>query len=101
MSHSASLLGGGTDMSKHRPMVWSEPSAVSRYAIAVLSVAIAIVAAELLTTSLHTEPIASSMLCAVIFAAWLGGFGPGLLASTLSILAVHYYLVPPVNSFAL
>src|ERR1700693_5895847 len=101
MSRSAPLLGGGTDMSKPRPLLWSEPSAISRYAIAVLSVAIAIVVAELLTRLLHTEPIASTMLCAVIFAAWFGGFGPGLLAIALSVFAVHYYLVPPINSFSL
>jgi PAS domain S-box-containing protein len=87
-------------MSKPRPSLWSDPSAISRYAIAVSSVAIAIVVAELLTRFLHTEPIASSMLCAVIFAAWFG-FGPGLLAIALSLFAFHYYLVPPINSFAL
>src|SRR5712691_4637116 len=101
MSRSELLLGGATDMSKPRPLLWSEPSAIWRYAIAVLSVAIAVVVAEILTRLLHTEPIASSMLCAVIFAAWFGGFGPGLLAIALSLLAVHYYLLPPANSFAL
>ncbi len=70
------------------------------YAMAVLSVAVAISAAELITRLLHAEPIASSMLCAVIFAAWFGGFGPALLAITLALLAFHYYLVPPINSFA-
>jgi PAS domain S-box-containing protein len=68
--------------------------------MAVLSVAVGIVAAELITRLLHAEPIASSMLCAVIFAAWFGGFGPALLAITLALLAFHYYLVPPINSFA-
>jgi len=87
-------------MPKARPFLWSEPSGISRYAIAVLSVATAIVVADLLTRWLHTEPIASAMLCAVIFAAWFG-FGPGLLAIALSLLAFHYYLVPPGNSFAL
>src|ERR1700732_1298760 len=72
---------------------------ISYYAMAVLSVAVAIVAAELMTRLLHAEPIASSMLCAVIFAAWFGGFGPALLAVTLALLAFHYYLVPPINSF--
>jgi PAS domain S-box-containing protein len=67
--------------------------------MAVLSVAVAIVAAELITRLLHAEAIASSMLCAVIFAAWIGGFGPALLAIALALLAFHYYLVPPVNSF--
>jgi PAS domain S-box-containing protein len=88
-------------MSKPRPLLSSEPSAISRYAIAVLSVAIAIVIAGLLTFFLHTEPIASSMISAVMFVAWFGGFGPGLLAIALAVLAMHYYLVPPLNSFAL
>jgi PAS domain S-box-containing protein len=67
--------------------------------MAVLSVAVGIVAAELITRFLHAEAIASSMLCAVIFAAWLGGFGPALLAIALALFAFHYYLVPPINSF--
>jgi PAS domain S-box-containing protein len=79
---------------------WSpRPPPISYYATAVLSVAVAIIAAELITQLLHAEAIASSMLCAVIFAAWFGGFGPVLLAITLALLAFHYYLVPPVNSF--
>jgi len=72
---------------------------ISRYAMAVLSVAIAIAAAELITRLLNAEAIASSMLCAVIFAAWVGGLGPGLLAVALALLAFHYYLAPPINSF--
>src|SRR5258705_3227854 len=75
-----------------------KPPALS-YAMAVLSVAVAIIAAELITRLLQAEPIASSMLCAVIVAAWFGGFGPALLAITLALLAFHYYLVPPINSF--
>src|ERR1700737_899998 len=82
------------------PQRWPKPSTISHYAMAVLSVAVAVVAAELITRLLHAEPIASSMLCAVIFAAWFGGFGPALLAITLALLAFHYYLVPPINSFA-
>ena len=89
-------------MSKSSPPRWrSKSSAILRYAIAVLSVATAIVVAELLTVFLHTEPIASSMISAVMFVAWFGGFGPGLLAIALAVLAIHYYVVPPLNSFAL
>ena len=89
-------------MSKSNPPRWrSTSSAISRYAIAVLSVGIAIVVAELLTVFLHTEPIASLMIAAVMFVAWFGGFGPGLLAIALAVLAIHYYVVPPSNSFAL
>ena len=87
-------------MSKSSPPPWlSKQSAVSRYAVAMLSVAVAAVAAQVLTVFLHTEPIASSMISAVMFAAWFGGFGPGLLAIVLALLAFHYYVVPPANSF--
>src|SRR5882724_9413377 len=69
------------------------------YAVAVLSIAVAIVAAELVTSLLQAEPIASLVLCAVIFTAWFAGFVPALLAIALALLAFHYYLVPPINSF--
>jgi PAS domain S-box-containing protein len=77
----------------------STSSTISHYAMAVLSVAVAIVAAELLTRLLNAEAIASAMLCAVIFAAWVGGRGPGLLAVALALVAFHYYLAPPGGSF--
>ena len=35
-----------------------------------------------------------------MFTAWLGGFGPGLLAATLSILAFKYYYAAPFHTFA-
>src|SRR5271155_353350 len=89
-------------MSKSSPPQWRSKSfTISHYAIAVLSVAIATVLVELLTVFLHTEPIASLMISAVMFAAWFGGFGPGLLAIALAVLAIHYYVAPPSNSFAL
>src|SRR6478609_4870077 len=81
------------------PRRWPKPLTISYYAMAVFFVAIAIVATELITRLLQAEPIASSMLCAVIVAAWFGGFGPALLAITLALFAFHYYLVPPINSF--
>ena len=77
----------------------SKSSAISHYAAAVLSVVVAIVAAELITRLLYAEAIVSSILCAVIFAAWLGGLGPAILAVALALLAFHYYLAPPINSF--
>jgi PAS domain S-box-containing protein len=89
-------------MSKSGPPPWlSKQFAILRYAVAVLSIAVAAVAAQILTVFLHTEPIASSMICAVMFTAWFGGFGPGLLAIALALLAFHYYVLPPVNSFTL
>jgi K+-sensing histidine kinase KdpD len=82
------------------PQRWPKPLTISYYAMAVSSVAVAIIAAEFITRLLHAEPIASLMLCAVMFAAWFGGFGPALLAIILALFAFHYYLLPPINSFA-
>src|SRR5712672_334545 len=94
------LNGTREEMNKlNLPQRRLKPFAISHYAMAVLSVAAAIVAAELITRLFLAEAIASSMLCAVIFAAWVGGFGPALLAITLALLAFHYYLLPPISSF--
>src|ERR1700754_558886 len=82
-------------LSQERP----KPSTISHYAVAALSVAVAIAIVEFNTRLFHAEAITSSMLCAVIFAAWVGGFGPALVAIALALLAFHYYLVPPINSF--
>lgn len=86
-------------MTKLDPPRRRKPFILSHHAMAVFSVGVAIVAAELITRQLHAEAIASLMLCAVIFTAWFGGFGPALVAIALAVLAFHYYLVLPINSF--
>ena len=78
---------------------WSKPSAISRYAIAILSIAVALGVAELAVVYLNDEPFVTLFLCAIMFAAWFGGFGPGLFAAALAVLAFSYIL-PPINSFA-
>jgi len=67
--------------------------------MAVLSVAVAIIVTEITARLLQAEPIALLMLCAVISTAWLGGFGPAILAIALSLFAFYYNLVLPTNSF--
>jgi PAS domain S-box-containing protein len=85
-----------SDLRQQRPKTLK----IYDYAMAVLSVAVAIVLTEIAARLLQTEPVASLMLCAVISAAWLGGFGPALLAIVLALFAFHYDMLPPVNSFA-
>ena len=68
--------------------------------MAVLSVAAALVSALLLQRYLQTEPFASSLLCAVLFAAWFGGAGADLLAGALAVLAFLYFAAAPSHSFA-
>jgi PAS domain S-box-containing protein len=85
-----------------RTGVWRSKSfTISRYAVAVLSIATALLASHLVVVFLHTEPFASLFLCAIMFAAWFGGFGPGLLATILALLTFYYFLVPPIDSFSL
>ena len=86
-------------MSKFNPLLWFKPRVISRYGVAVLSVIAALLIARWPALHLETAPT-SLFLCAVMISAWLGGIGPGLLATALSCLAFNYYFLEPQHSFA-
>jgi signal transduction histidine kinase len=86
-------------MSRSSPLEWSGRSAFAHYAGAVLSVAAAVVAALLLEPRMHSSPFVSLSLCAIMFSAWFGGLGPGLLATVLSVAGFIFYFIPPIGSF--
>ncbi|MGF1570784.1 MAG: PAS domain-containing protein [Nodosilinea sp.] len=68
------------------------------YGLAVFSVALAL--AITLALGSWLEPTPSSLFfMAVMASAWLGGLGPGLLATALSTLAINYFLFEPYYSF--
>jgi C4-dicarboxylate-specific signal transduction histidine kinase len=47
------------------------------------------------------EPTPNSLFfCAVIFSAWFGGWGPGILSAILSVLAVKYYATAPFHELS-
>ena len=71
------------------------PPAIWQYALAVVSVAVALGITDWLEpyTTLRT-PL---FYIAIISSAWFGGMGPGLLALALSTLAVEYYFAPPAS----
>jgi len=71
--------------------------AIAGYAVAVASVAAALTSSQLLETYAVTAPV-SLFLCAVMFSAWFGGFGSGLLAIALSFLTFNYYFVAPLHT---
>jgi PAS domain S-box-containing protein len=87
-------------MARSTSLSLSAPGAILHYAVAILAVAAAVAAGLLLASLLQTAPLVSLFLCAILFAAWLGGIGPGLFATGLSILASYYYFIPPTDSFA-
>jgi C4-dicarboxylate-specific signal transduction histidine kinase len=86
-------------MFRSNPLLWRKPPAIWSYGIAVLSVAAALIISQWPPLHLQTAP-SSLFLCAVMFSAWLGGVGPGLLATVLSCLAFNYYFLEPLYSFA-
>jgi signal transduction histidine kinase len=86
-------------MSRSSPLQWCRRSAFAHYAGVVLSVAAALVAALLLEPRMHSSPFVSLSLCAIMFSAWFGGLGPGLLATALSVAGFIFYFIPPLGSF--
>ena len=68
------------------------------YGVAILAVAVAAIISALLQTYLQASPTLFVFLCAIIFAAWFGGVGPGLSATALSVLVFGYFFLPPIHS---
>ncbi|PYS52077.1 MAG: hypothetical protein DMF68_02625 [Acidobacteria bacterium] len=64
------------------------------YAAAVVLVAVAALFADLLWP-LVDRAASALFLAAIMIAAFYGGFGPGLFATLLSLLAMDYFFVPP------
>lgn len=88
-------------MARLSPLWPFAPGAILHYAVAVLAVAAAVAAGLLLESVLQTTPFVSLFLCAILFAAWLGGAGPGLLATSVSVVTFAYFFLPPMHSLAM
>jgi PAS domain S-box-containing protein len=71
------------------------------YAVAALVVAAAVIVGLLLETYLQTSPTLFLFFCAIIFAAWFGGVGPGVAATAMSILVFSYFFLAPADSLDL
>jgi len=75
-------------------------SVVLRYGLAVLSVVAALFIKELLRA--YFDPTPNSLFfCAVVLSSWVGGLGPGLLASSLSVVLIDYHFKSPYYTLAL
>jgi PAS domain S-box-containing protein len=82
-------------MSDH--LLWAKPHVIRKYAIAVVSVATALILARWPDLQLGSAPV-SLFLCAVMLSAWFGGIAPALLALVLSDFAFYYYFLLPLHS---
>ncbi len=85
-------------------MVFSYPNMPAargwRYAGAVAAIALAALARMMLNPFLGSQLPFVTFLLAVLFAAWWGGAGPGILAAVLGGLAADYFFVAPEHTFA-
>jgi len=75
-------------------------SPVLRYAVAIVTVALALALTSLLGPSLDPE-VSSLFLAAVMVSAWYGGLGPGLLATALAVVFIETFLLYPVGQYDL
>jgi K+-sensing histidine kinase KdpD len=87
-------------MSASAPSWWLRPHPVSNYAIAVLSVAAAVVVDIVFDRLTGADPSISLFLCAIMLVAWASGTGPALLATALTILAYDYFFLRPEYSLS-
>jgi len=76
-------------------LVWSKPSWIWSYGVALLSVASALIISQWLTPYIGFP--GTLFLCVVMLSAWYGGVGPGLLATAVSTLAFHYFFTHPIH----
>ncbi|HEY0337568.1 MAG TPA: PAS domain S-box protein [Burkholderiales bacterium] len=89
----------GRETPKPGLVQWPRPIGMLSYAVAVVSVAIALVIARVMDIYLVSAPVAL-FLCAIMFSAWFGGIKPGWFAMALSIPIFDYYFVTPIYSLA-
>ena len=86
------LRGSPMSPTPRSPVAW-------RYGVAVLSTGLVTVLTILLQPYLR-HGVMAIFFASVMISAWTGGLGPGVLASTLSVLASCYFFFPPIYSFA-
>src|SRR6201998_1374042 len=73
----------------------STSSLIWLYGVAVLSVSTTMILSRWLTPYIGFP--GTLFLCAVMLSGWYGGVGPSLLATALSALTFHNYLVQPIH----
>jgi signal transduction histidine kinase len=72
---------------------------LSGYVVAALSVGVAaFITLKLGSVIKHT---ATLFFCSVMLSSWYGGFGPGVFAALLSVVALDYYFIPPLYALGI
>src|SRR5436853_441639 len=72
-----------------------------RYSLAIVLTALAVLATLILAPHWNPRHLLLPFYPAVMLSAWFGGFGPGLLTTLLSALAMDYFWLPPAPGFGI
>ncbi len=86
----------GVDLATNLPR--KKRDVLKRYGLALALAALALLIRGVLPVPTGTT-IYQLPLAAVVLSGWIGGRGPGLLASLISVLGVLYWFIPPLYSF--
>jgi len=78
-----------------------EKSPLTRYFLAVLAVAVALLLRQMLAPLLGTHAPFLTVFAAVIFIVWTCGTGPAIVTDLIGVIGVWYWFLPPHRSFAL
>src|ERR1700733_1420044 len=80
LAGSDTLHSRSRSMSTSGPFLWARLHGFQKYAVAVLSVTVALILSR--WPALHLESAPASLLyCAIMLSAWFGGFRPGFFAA--------------------
>lgn len=75
--------------------------AIRPYILAVFTVVLAFGVKSFIQPYISTSPPFIMFLVAIMFTAWKSGFSPAFFATILSAAIIDYWLIPPMDSFAL
>ncbi|MEW5797514.1 MAG: PAS domain S-box protein [Bacteroidota bacterium] len=76
----------------------TNPPMIVRYGSAVAAVMATLIVSFFMNETQHVSVYYILFLCAVFFASWFGGLGPGVVATLLSVLAIDYYFLSQAYS---
>ena len=72
---------------------------LGRYSLALVTPAAAL-GLTWLFSPLREQTPTPLLLASILVSAWWGGLGPGLVATAISVVTLHYFLLPPVYTLA-
>jgi K+-sensing histidine kinase KdpD len=98
MSGSTQIGSQGLNSGGSPSRFWSATAV--RWVLPIVFVGAALILSKILDRYWHSTPFTSLFICVILISAWAGGFGPGLLAVMLSVLAFDYFFLSPIFSLA-